>query len=166
MRIRPVAMNELVGGQTYIYVAVDPDGFMQIEHLRIYGKLRKFKGLWYVRYRERELLEDDFDDYLNNFFSTAVVGLEPDKRDSGHRLFRANMQNNQILEDLVRRQALVEYLELIDATEAEWKDFARRFEDDGEEEDENDPWVNLADEDEGYDDDDDGHWDPEDENPF
>lgn len=127
MRLRPVTMTEIVGGQTYTYLMVYGGGQMLIEHLRFYGKPRKNNGTWAIRTAKRKAWERKNLDQVLNFEDASGSGLDPQDRYNARRIFRTTMQNDQILKDLVRRKALGEYLDLIGASKEE-REFVAKLE--------------------------------------
>lgn len=148
-RIRPVTMSQIVGGQTYTYLIIDGSGQMRIEHGRFYGKPRKSCGVWVIRVAKRETDQEKNEDEVLNFELVAGVGLDPQDRYNGSRVFRTNMRNDQILDDLVRRQALDEYLDLIVASTEEREFVAEQglWNTLAEDQDDEDDWDDFDDED-------------------
>ena len=105
----PVLMNELVGGQTYIEMTVCMDGEMYLDYFVVKGQPFKDheskinRGLWKFRTYSRSVRERYATD----------SGVNPARQYNSNRVFRHTGRNVTALEDLVRRQALREYLELI-----------------------------------------------------
>ena len=127
MRLRPVEMSEIVAGQPYVEMEVWVNGNMALKTHVFYGQPIKHDGIWCMRVAPRSELRDIerklrgmmklgrkvLRFHPSTHHSMSDRGLDPNRRSNGHRVFRHNMENMRALEDLVRRQALREYLELI-----------------------------------------------------
>ena len=119
MTLRPVTMKEVVGGQPYIEIEVWRDGTMSLSHHTLYGRPIRRDGVWWFRMRKNESRASTHMDELTNFCSAADAGLNPERRYNVHRTFRYTERNRRALSDLVKCQALGEYLDLIEATDQE-----------------------------------------------
>ena len=112
---RPVTIDKIVGGQHFIRVEVWSKGIMALEHHVFYGRPIKRMGSWWFRTRRNDRQLDENLDCLFNFSSASDAGLDPNHIHNHHRTFRFNMRNEHILADIVKRQAISEYLILIGA---------------------------------------------------
>lgn len=106
MRCKPINVNEIVGGQVYIWVSVATSGRMDICYPIFCGQPRKCEvdGLVITRTLRTPWGRDAF---------ISDMGLDPVNRYNYHRVFRFNLKNCEILRGLVTRQDLRGYLSLI-----------------------------------------------------
>src|SRR6185437_13616806 len=109
MKCKPLAMKDLVGGQTYIELEVAANGHMWLYTFVFCGQPTKNRIGWQIRTKQNREWQNPF--YKDEF--AADAGLEPTCRYSHHRTFKFNSKNKAMLDDLVARQDLIAYLTLI-----------------------------------------------------
>ena len=115
MRCKPITMADIVGGHTYIAIGISMDGSMGISYPTFYGRPIKDRGSWWIRFKKKQQSST----ILEGYRSVADCGLNPTERYNGHRVFKYNSKNHQILAKLVEQQDLTSYFTLIKGTEEE-----------------------------------------------
>ena len=110
-RLVPIMMDLIVGGQPYIEMVVCMDGNMFLSHHTFLGQPYKRpesceynKGTWKIKATNKRHQKEKY---------ATDLGVAPGAQYNSHRVFRHTGRNLIALQDLVRRQALREYLELI-----------------------------------------------------
>lgn len=116
-RVVPVMMKDIVGGQAYIRIGVTMHGHMWFEPIVLVGHPSKndeggpvTRKLWKIQ-RHNPFVHFFGERHTEEF--VASLGMDPDMIYNYHRTFRYTTKSQRILQDLVSRQALSEYLRFI-----------------------------------------------------
>ncbi len=105
--LKPITMNEVVGGQTYIRVGVDIYNRLWMKTQVLCGQPYMMCGSWWMSIPPKS----DWD--LHNWASMSDGGMDPSRRTNRGSTFRFTGENMKFLSDLVERNALDEYLALV-----------------------------------------------------
>jgi len=115
-RLVPVTMHEVSGGQTYIEASVDVHGRIHLQHHKFHGHPRRYVESGQKSMRKYWVMNKqssyNFGPKKRSQFM-ADCGMDPNMVCNYHRTFRHTVKNEWALQDIVRRQALDEYLTLI-----------------------------------------------------
>lgn len=117
-RLKPETIETIVAGVPYLELGVGASNFLYLSRHTFLGKPFKYNGTWWISVVKPHLRkwERDRKRELPWIESCDDTGLShTDGYDNRHRTFRHTEKNRQILQDLVDRQALDEYLKMIAA---------------------------------------------------
>lgn len=113
--LRPVkSKEEIVAGIPYLQVAVWVCGTMHLHSHCFHGQPFKLPTGWWIRVVSKKELRkmDNLEQIFEGSRSLSGAGLDT-PYSTHHRTFRFNTRNAKVLQDLVARQALREYLTMI-----------------------------------------------------
>lgn len=115
-RPKPLKLSDIKGGKPYICFCVATDNRLSLGVLTFYGVARKHTrqiGDWWIRSEKGPKGFPQNCPPIDGYESVHSLGLELGIDDNQHRVFDFNTDNMRILNDLVHRQDILAYLDLI-----------------------------------------------------